>query len=209
MIVQLLIEYYLVVILSDYFSPSPLLYPLSLSILSSLSPLPFTLLSPLYHLSCFIDSFMQYASYESPISNTTESTPSFENTQEMVQTCKQNYFIINIIIITFMPVIIRISYCHYRTPKFISFIDQCLTKDHTKRPTSDELLRVSNQYYFSLSSLTLSYPLSPPSLSPSLPPILSSHPPSSLSLLSPSLFILLGHFQTQRGTYSDYCYMYM
>lgn len=27
------------------------------------------------------------------------------------------------------------------TPRFISFIDQCLTKDTTKRPTSDELLR--------------------------------------------------------------------
>jgi serine/threonine protein kinase len=27
------------------------------------------------------------------------------------------------------------------SPKFLSFIDQCLTKDPTKRPTSDELLR--------------------------------------------------------------------
>ena len=31
------------------------------------------------------------------------------------------------------------------TPRFINFIDQCLTKDPTRRPTSDELLRVSCQ----------------------------------------------------------------
>ncbi len=31
------------------------------------------------------------------------------------------------------------------SPRFVNFIDQCLTKDTTKRPTSDELLKVSRQ----------------------------------------------------------------
>jgi serine/threonine protein kinase len=33
------------------------------------------------------------------------------------------------------------------SPRFINFIEQCLTKDPTKRPTSDELLRVSSLYH--------------------------------------------------------------
>ena len=28
------------------------------------------------------------------------------------------------------------------SPRFVNFVDQCLTKDPTKRPTSDELLKV-------------------------------------------------------------------